>query len=170
MLCIFQCRSGVCQFSFSESSRDNCHFYKTITPGFHWSGFSAVNSPPPCQNVYRALSHWFTQFCTVWGDWSRSDDHNYFASHVWAHLVRCLPKSCMLTRNVLWILNLFRHGQPLTGHSAPTGPPCRCCLPWRHHLFTWFTWPPLWLASHFVSKEIFIAREQCILHSVSDHR
>ena len=33
---------------------------------------------------------------------------------------------------------------------------------------TWFTWPPLWRASHFPSWEIFIAREQWIFHSDSD--
>ena len=44
------------------------------------------------------------------------------------HLVMCLSKSCVPTRNILWIWNLIRHGQPLTGCSALTGPPCRKSL------------------------------------------
>ena len=117
---------------------------------FSRSGFSAVNSLP-CQNGYRALPPWFAQLCTVWGYWSRSDGHSYFANHIWPHLVMCLSKSCMPTRNFLWIWILFRRGQPLTRRSASTDPPRRCCSPWRHHPFTWFTWPPLWRAYHFPS-------------------
>ena len=73
-----------------------------------------------CQNGYRPLPQWVTQFRMEWPCEYRWDDHCYFANQVWPQLAVWVSKSCISTGNVFWIWNLFRRGQPLAGRSAPT--------------------------------------------------
>ena len=73
-----------------------------------------------CQNGYRPLPHWVTQFRMKWTCWYRRDDHSYFADQLWSHLAAWESKSCISTGNIFWVWNLFRRGLPLAGRSAPT--------------------------------------------------
>ena len=97
-----------------------------------------------CQNGYRPLPHWVTQFRMEWPCWYRWDDHSYFANQGIQKLH--IHWKCLL--NLEFIQTRPATCRPLSTDSEATGRPRRCCLPWRHRRVTWITWPPLWRSFH----------------------